>query len=169
MVMPHSALQRGQHSKWRTGTWQTKQVGRGRNRTPGRVLAVNFDHKMAWDLEGLEPNTFFPVPASVVFARRSGESGKATSLTGQVERWLGEPGENIDRRRRIAITDTHRKHLDVRQLLKKRCDHLSSPSLFVEEVDNPTIVQAGQDHHRKPATRLSGQGSMEEPRLGHRI
>ena len=67
MVMPHSALQTGQHSKWRTGAWQTKAVGRGRNRTAGRVLSVDFDHKMAWDLEGLEPNTFFPVPASVVF------------------------------------------------------------------------------------------------------
>ena len=62
MVMPHSALQTGQHSKWRTGAWQTKAVGRGRNRTAGRVLSVDFDHKMAWDLEGLEPNTFFPVP-----------------------------------------------------------------------------------------------------------
>ena len=68
MVMPHSALQTGQHSKWRTGAWQTKSVGTGRNRTVGRVLSVDFDHKMAWDLEGLEPNTFFPVPASVVFA-----------------------------------------------------------------------------------------------------
>ena len=26
MVMPHSALQTGQHSKWRTGAWQTKAV-----------------------------------------------------------------------------------------------------------------------------------------------
>ncbi len=50
MVMPHSALQTGQHTKWRTGAWQTKPIGRGRNRTPGRVLSVEFDHKMAWDL-----------------------------------------------------------------------------------------------------------------------
>ena len=77
MVMPHSGLQTGQHSKWRTGAWRAKPSGRGRNRTPGRILAVNFDHKTAWDLEGLEPNTFFPVPASVVFARRIGEDGKA--------------------------------------------------------------------------------------------
>ena len=50
MVMPHSALQTGQHSKWRTGSWQSKPVGRGRNRAPTRVLSVEFDHKMAWDL-----------------------------------------------------------------------------------------------------------------------
>ena len=86
MVMPHSALQTGQHSKWRTGAWQSKTVGRGRNRAPGRVLSVDFDYKMAWDLEGLEPNTFFPVPASVVFAKRSGEVGKAMPLAGEAGR-----------------------------------------------------------------------------------
>ena len=42
MVMPHSSLQTGQHSKWRTGTWQTKPVGRGRNRAAARVLSVDF-------------------------------------------------------------------------------------------------------------------------------
>ena len=106
MVMPHSALQTGQHTKWRTGAWQTKPIGRGRNRTPGRVLSVEFDHKMAWDLEGLQPNTFFPVPASVVFARRSGEDGKATPLAGEVERWLGNTGGPDVHRSRTSITDT---------------------------------------------------------------
>ena len=106
MVMPHSALQTGQHSKWRTGSWQSKPVGRGRNRAPTRVLSVDFDRKMAWDLEGLEPNTFFPVPASVVFARRSGEVGKAAPLAGEVERWLGSVGATDIHRSRISITDT---------------------------------------------------------------
>ena len=106
MVMPHSTLQTGQHSKWRTGAWRAKSTGRGRNRIPGRVLAVDFGHKTAWDLEGLEPNTFFPVPASVVFARRIGENADATPLSGDVERWLGEPGEAADRQVLTAITDT---------------------------------------------------------------
>ena len=35
MVMPHSTLQTGQHSKWRTGAWRAKSTGRGRNRIPG--------------------------------------------------------------------------------------------------------------------------------------
>ena len=87
MVMPHSGLQTGQHSKWRTGSRRARPRGRGRNRTLGRLLAVDFNHKTAWDLEGLEPNTFFPVPASVVFARRTGEDGKAVQLAGEVERW----------------------------------------------------------------------------------
>ena len=145
MVMPHSALQTGQHSKWRTGAWQTKSVGRGRNRTAGRVLSVDFDHKMAWDLEGLEPNTFFPVPASVVFARRSGEDGKATPLAGQVERWLGEPGEDSDRRKRVAIVDTSTASISpYGHFSRNGATIYPRPLFFVEETRNPAIVQAGQ-------------------------
>ena len=60
MVMPHSALQTGQYAKWRTGRWQV--------RAGGTTLAADFSVKTAWDLERLEPNTFFPVPASVVYS-----------------------------------------------------------------------------------------------------
>ena len=97
MVLPNSALQAGQYAKWRTGAWQAKPSVRGRSSTASRVLAVDFSHKTAWDLEGLEPNTFFPVPASVVFARRTGVDGKATSLVADVERWSGKPGHNANR------------------------------------------------------------------------
>ena len=145
MVMPHSALQTGQHSKWRTGEWQAKSSGRGRNRVPGRVLAVDFGHKTAWDLEGLEPNTFFPVPASVVFAQRAGEDGEATPLTGEVERWSGRPGVDADRQARTTITDTSANSVspyanNARQgaVIVPRC------LFFVEETENPAVVQAGQ-------------------------
>ena len=145
MVMPHSALQTGQHSKWRLGVWQSKPVGRGRNRAPGRVLSVDFDHKMAWDLEGLEPNTFFPVPASVVFALRSGEVGKAVPLAGEVERWLGNAGATDMHRARMSIIDTsvegdsvYSRHSRQGAVIVPRC------LFFVDETTNPSIVQAGQ-------------------------
>ena len=145
MVMPHSALQTGQHSKWRTGTWQTKPVGRGRNRTAGRVLSVLFDKKMAWDLEGLEPNTFFPVPASVVFATRSAEVGKATPLVGEVERWLGQAGATDVRRSRVSITDTSVEGDSIYSGLSRQGAVIVPRCLFfVEETTNPAIVQAGQ-------------------------
>ena len=145
MVMPHSALQTGQHSKWRTGTWQTKPVGRGRNRTAGRVLSVNFHKKTAWDLEGLEPNTFFPVPASVVFATRSGEVGKATPLAGEVERWLGKAGATDVRRSRMSITDTSVEGDSIYSGLSRQGAVMVPRCLFfVEETTNPSIVQAGQ-------------------------
>ena len=145
MVMPHSALQTGQHSKWRTGAWQAKPSGRGRNRTPGRVLSVNFGHKTAWDLEGLEPNTFFPVAASVVFARRAGEDGKAIPLEGEVERWLGKPGEDANRRTRTAIIDTSAKSISpYSNYARNGATIYPRPLFFVEETENRTIVQAGQ-------------------------
>ena len=145
MVLPHSALQTGQHAKWRTGAWQAKSSGRGKNRIPGRVLAIDFAHKLAWDLEGLEPNTFFPVPASVVFAQRIGEDGKATPLAGEVERWLGVPGEAADRQARTALIETSAKSVSPYANYSRNGATIYPRTLFfVEKAENPTIVQAGQ-------------------------
>ena len=147
MVMPHSALQAGQYTKWRTGEWQAKSSGRGKKRTQGRVLAVNFGHKKAWDLERLEPNTFFPVPASVVFARRVGEGDGATAtpLAGHVDRWLGKAGAANMRRVPTGITDTsvgggspYAGHSGQGAVIVPRC------LFFVTETENQAIIQAGQ-------------------------
>ena len=145
MVMPHSALQTGQYTKWRAGEWRAQSSGRGRRRAAARVLAVDFAYKSAWDLERLEPNTFFPVPASVVFARRSGEDGKAVPLAGEVERWLGKAGATDVHRARAAITDTsvggdspYAGYSRQGASIVPRC------LFFVEETDNLTIVRAGQ-------------------------
>ena len=145
MVMPHSALQTGQYTKWRTGMWRAVRRGKGRGLAPARVLAVDFAYKTAWDLERLEPNTFFPVPASVVFARRSGEDGQATALAGKVERWQGKTGTPEVRRERISITDTsvvgdstYAGHSRQGAAIVPRC------LFFVEETDNLAMVQAGQ-------------------------
>ena len=145
MVMPHSALQAGQYTKWRTGAWRTEPTGRGRARTPVRVLAVDFGYKTAWDLERLEPNTFFPVPSSVVFARRYGEDGKATPLAGEVEQWLGKAGATDVHRAQVSITDTsvggdspYAGYSRQGASIVPRC------LFFVEETDNLAIVQAGQ-------------------------
>ena len=145
MVMPHSALQAGQYTKWRGGAWRAEPSGRGKNRAPVRVLTVDFGYKTAWDLERLEPNTFFPVPASVAFARRSGEDGKATPLAGEVERWLGIAGATDVHRSRVSITDTsvggdspYAGYSRQGASIVPRC------LFFVEETTNPTIVQAGQ-------------------------
>ena len=135
MVMPHSALQAGHYSKWRTGKWSSRL----------RTHTVDFRWKTAWDLEKLEPNTFFPVPASVVFAEYQGPVGKATPLAGEVERWLGKTGTGDVRRERVSITDTsvgggspYAGYSRLGAILYPRC------LLFVEETDNPAIIQAGQ-------------------------
>ncbi len=137
MVLPHSALQTGQYAKWRTGTWRPKRY------LPD--FTVNFGFKTAWDLEGLEPNNFFPVPASVVFAKRTGELGGAAPLVGEVELWRGEPGPNADRRTRTTIVDTsiqgdspYAGYSRQGAIIVPRC------LFFVEETENPAIIQAGQ-------------------------
>ena len=137
MVMPHSALQTGQYSRWRTGSWTTAQ---GLS-----TISVDFGHKTAWDLERLEPNTFFPIPASVVFAKRLGSAEKGTPLTGNVHRWEGVAGAANVRRVDVPITDTsvvgdspYADRSRQGASIVPRC------LFFVEETENPAIIQAGQ-------------------------
>ena len=137
MVMPHSALQAGQYSKWRSGSW--------RARRSGVTVMVDFTYKKAWDLERLEPNNFFPVPASVVFAQRVGIVSPARQLAGEVERWLGEAGADDVQRMPITVTDTsvagispYEGYSRLGAILYPRC------LLFVSETANPSIIQAGQ-------------------------
>ena len=145
MVLPHSALQTGQYSKWRSGRWQAKSSGRGSGGKLERVLSVDFSHKMAWDLEGLEPNSFFPVPAAVVFARNLGVEGQAIGLAGEVERWRGMPGGDADRGSRTAITDTTAVGgSPYAKLARQGATILPRCLFFINETENTAIVQAGQ-------------------------
>ena len=97
MVLPHSALRTGQHLKWRGGYWQSQQKN---NRT---AISVNFRVKTPWDLDHLEPNTFFPMPCSVVFAERAGKysdlaQGRKDArglAPGLVEVWRGPTGTDL--------------------------------------------------------------------------
>ena len=91
MVLPHSVLRSGQHLKWRSGYWQS-QGGNTKH-----AVAVDFSTKTPYDLDNLEPNTFFPIASAVVFARGR-ESGndfdkikrQAHALApGRVEVWRG--------------------------------------------------------------------------------
>ena len=137
--MTHSALQAGQYSKWRTGVWT---VGNS-----GETLVADFTYKTAWDLERLSPNNFFPIPASVVFAKRIGVISRrlAKPLTGNVERWRGSPGSEYVQRDSVPISDVeitraspYVSHARQGASIVPRC------MFFVSEVENPALVQAGQ-------------------------
>lgn len=78
MVMPHSALFAGQFTKWRSGEWGDT----------GADMSV----AQPWDLERVEPNTFFPVPACAVFARKVDASSGAKRMSGLARRWRGPAG-----------------------------------------------------------------------------
>ena len=80
-----------------------------------------------------------------MFARRIGENADSTPLSGDVERWLGEPGDAADRQLLTAITDTSADSVSpyanyARQgaIVVPRC------LFFVNEAANPAIIQAGQ-------------------------
>ena len=138
MVMPHSALQTGQYRKWRTGRWNSGPPMR-------RTLSVDFGVKSAWDLERLEPNTFFPVPSCVAFARRTGEAGGAVALSGGVERWIGEAGSSNVRRERAGITDTSEAGESPYGGYSRQGASIVPRCLFfVNETENRAVIQAGQ-------------------------
>lgn len=89
MVLPHSALQTGQYTKWRSGQWG--------------VLSVDLGVRPPWDLEQIEPNSFFPVPACVAFLLRREPSGKP--LASQADQWVGNAG-GLFSRNRVPLVDT---------------------------------------------------------------
>lgn len=92
MVLPHSALQAGQYREWRDGSWGP--------------LNVDFTIHRPWDLERIEPNTFFPVPACVAFLRRV--DGDAKPLPASADRWRGEQGGPFTREV-VPLADTSGK------------------------------------------------------------
>ncbi len=146
MVLPHSALQTGQYAKWRSGAWH---VAGG-----GSALTVDFGYKAAWDLEKLEPNTFFPIAAAVVFARRTGGAsrvGEVGPLTGQVERWLGKTDTADVRRVSVAITDTSEQGESAYAGYARQGATVVPRCLFfVHETASTVIVRAGQTITVKP-------------------
>ena len=134
-VLPHSALQAGQYAKWRGGQWRVRKTGPS--------VQVDFTFKSAWDLEQLKPNSFFPVPASVVFARKLSQDASGKPLAGRVERWRGSAGADDVRRESVAITDTgaagespYGGYSRQGATIVPRC------LFFINETENTAIVQA---------------------------
>ena len=153
-------MQTGQYTKWRSGAW------RASNRL--RTLSVNFGFKPAWDLERLQPNTFFPVPSSVVFAENFGLVGKATPLTSEVECWIGKAGDAAVTRITAGITDTsaasespYAKHARNGATIYPRC------FFFVHETENSAVVQAGQTITVNPRRGSQDKKPWRDLELAH--
>ena len=137
MVMPHSALQAGQYSKWRTGKWQ--------GRAAGMSLEADFSYKRAWDLERLQPNTFFPIASSVVFVQRAGMVSSAKGLEGQVEKWHGSAGTDAVTRELLEITDTSIVGNSPYALRARQgATFVPRCLFFVNETKSTTSIHAGQ-------------------------
>ncbi len=152
VVMPHSALRSGQHEKWRSGRWQ-QLVRTGKRTSRVDRLRVDFRFKNPWDLEKLEPNDFFPIPASVVFARRQGAdptaqgdsraAAPARPLAGEVERWEGRPGDPDVTRVVVALGAGMTGGNSPYHSLAANGATLYPRRLFmVEEIENPARIRA---------------------------
>ena len=134
-VFPHSALQGGQYAKWRGGRWRAGKSGPS--------VHVDFTLKPAWDLERLEPNTFFPLPAAVVFARKLPQDALGKSLGGSVEQWLGTPGAEDMRRESSSIIDTGTAgESPYAGLSRNGATIFPRVLFFVNETENTAIVRA---------------------------
>ena len=150
MVMPHSALQAGQYSKWRTGKWQA--------RAAGVSLEADFSYKRAWDLERLEPNTFFPIASSVVFAQRADVASSAKGLEGQVEGWRGATRSEDVQRELVQITDTSAAgNSPYADRARQGASIVPRCLFFVNETESTTTIQAGQT-----TTVTSRRGSQDK-------
>ena len=159
MVMPHSALQAGQYTKWRAGSWQARRSGRG--------LGVDFGHKTAWDLEKLEPNTFFPGPRvrglrPTSGRRRHGE-GDALSRRGGAMARQGRSGRYAEGARRHHRY-IRRRWLPLCRPLSPGSGHRAPLPLLCRRDREPGRDSGRSDRHRKPAARLAGQGALAQPR-----
>ena len=146
MVLPHSALQSGQYTKWRSGKWEHRGLTpRGNlSKKVERTLAVNLGYKTAWDLEKLEPS-LFPVASCVVFAERVGENTAAMALAGTVERWQGTAGADNVRRDQSGIVDTSAASISPYDDYARRgADVFPRCLFFVNETENTARVQASQ-------------------------
>ena len=135
MVMPHSALQAGQYSRWRSGNWHATHNG--------HTVAMNFGVKLPWDLESLEPNDFFPIPSSVVFGERMSAADRGTPLPSSVERWLGATGTDEVRREIVSLFDAaaaegspYANYTLNGAVIAPRC------LFFVDEIENTALIQA---------------------------
>ena len=150
-VLPHSALLAGQYKRWRTGQW--------RNRLSGDAVHADFTLAPAWDLERLEPNTFFPIPASVAFARRCPTDTIGKPLASPVEQWRGKSGTDDMVREMESITNTGTISGSPYQKLARNGATIFPRALFfVNETTNTAIVRASQTITVNPR-----RGSKDHP------
>jgi len=88
-VTPKAVLSRTQYSGFRAGNWLADSA----NLTIGTHQDVNVHFGRSWDLSGVRPQPF-PVPAAVLFGKRS---DRAVSLTPDSTRWSGSVRRGLTR------------------------------------------------------------------------
>ena len=145
MVLPHSVLRSGQHLKWRSGYWQSRDAN------SKRAVAVDFSIKTPYDLDNLEPNTFFPIASAVAFARGR-ESGndldrikrQARALApGRVEMWRGPTDTpQVTRQNETLHHDDGKFHSSYADFARRGTDIFDRRLYFVMVEPNEAFLAA---------------------------
>lgn len=175
MVMPHSALRSEHYLKFRMGKYVELVKGRGRSRRSPQSMGLDFSAKMPWDLDNLEPNTFFPVPASVVFARMSDQYGgrelddiRANALApGVVEIWSGPTGTNqVERTTTELRHDDGEFHSPYADYASRGADIFDRRLYFVKTEPNKTMLAAPGTYRTYPVTGSQDKKKYSVEELG---
>ncbi|MYB77823.1 MAG: N-6 DNA methylase [Chloroflexi bacterium] len=148
MVLPHSALIAGQYEKWRKGEWFDSGA-------PQR-LAADLEWRDPWDLEPLDPNDFFPVPACVVHAQRRRQW---RPLPAVVERWEGVPGASTRSTAQLPVSDERSPYAELARqgaTIVPRC------LFFIEEIPPETFISPAGTIHTNPR-----RGRQDKPPWKH--
>ena len=151
MVLPHSALRTGQHLKWRSGHYRQKS---GRN-SPS--ISLNLRLHEPWDLDNVVPD-FFPMPASVVFARFTGADQGTPLAPATVQVWRGNwdkdyPG--ISRESEPLHHDDGNPKSPYAELSSQGPTIVDRRLFFVETIPNTAMLPATNTTNVRP--RLSSQ------------
>ena len=169
MVLPHSVLRSGQHLKWRTGFWQPQAS------SSAREVAVDFKFKTPWDLDNLQPNTFFPIASAVVFAKErknkkknEDEKDKKPLAPGLVEIWRGPTDTpQVTRKAETLHHDDGKFHSNYADIAMRGADVFDRRLYFVATEPNKTKMAAlntfityprtsGQDKKKYDVSALQG-------------
>ena len=157
MVLPHSVLRSGQHLKWRSGFWQPTAS------SSQREVAVDFTIKKPWDLDNLEPNTFFPIASAVVFAKERKVKGrnedakdKKPLAPGRVEIWRGPTNTpQVTRQSETLHHDDGKFHSPYADIAMRGADIFDRRLYLVSVEPNRTFMAAPGTFITHP--RTSGQ------------
>ena len=155
MVLPHSALRTGQHSKWRSGNYRRKGVGRNAPR-----IGLNLRVHEPWDLDNVVPD-FFPMPASVVFARYMGEERGTALAPATVQMWRGNWEQDyagISRVSEVLHHDDGKFKSPYAELSNRGADISDRRLFFVEVVPHTAMLPAANTTSVRP--RLSKQDKV---------
>ena len=155
MVLPHSALRTGQHLKWRSGNYRQKGAGRNAPR-----LGLDFRIHEPWDLDNVVPD-FFPMPASVVFARYTGAERGAALAPGTVRTWRGNWEDDfggITRKSEVLHHDDGKFKSPYADLSSQGPTIVDRRLFFVEEVPPTAMMPAPNTTRVRP--RLSSQDKV---------